>query len=682
MRLPLRDRAYLWSTVACAVGTLVVWVQAWHGGAPSSLVMAALLAALGVICIHFHLTVTPRHRISLSPAVYFAALLLVGVPWALAIVAGSRLIGEATLSLRRNPVTGRRRRDLLSMLFNVSQLTVATGAGGLAYYMFLPEQVPAPLARLENLWALPLSAAAMFAVSTAAAAGWAAVHTRRSPIALWLGARRRDGFHPLLVYALGVITAAASIQFPWTPLLMVVPAAIVYTSLRRMFNLVLVEQTVGAVEAMADIVDMRDAYTFDHSKRVAEYAVLIGRQMGLAAEEVETIRLAARVHDLGKIGVPDRILLKEGPLEPAERRQVEKHPEIGYQVLSRFPEYRHGKELVLSHHERFDGQGYPNRLSGRRLPLGAQVIAVADALDAMTSDRPYRPAHSLEDALAVFRRGKGTEWHPEVVQALELLAAQGQLPNTHAGRRTERPAGATNGRRARRVADLPIRLRLAEKLAVRPSSLETLDFELASTILASLEKMDHRLKKLDQEAAVDELTGVLRRRAGLAALEREVARAHRTPGGALSLAFLDVNGLKEVNDGQGHAAGDQLLRRITDALRENLRRQDLVFRYGGDEFVCVLTDVGFAAAWEKLSQIRAQLRQDLGQEPFSIGLAALREGETGDQLVARADGALYAERRIRRGLKDKAAGRQEHADRDEGEWLVIERTLGTGAGGG
>jgi HD-GYP domain-containing protein (c-di-GMP phosphodiesterase class II) len=214
-----------------------------------------------------------------------------------------------------------------------------------------------------------------------------------------------------------------ALSVPWLLVVMAIPIAIVHLSLKR--TLQLLEQTVSAVEALADLVDRRDRYTFEHSKRVASYAVQIARRLGMSAGQVETIRLAARVHDLGKIGVPDAVLLKEGRLTESEWEHMRRHPEYGYEILSRFPEYREGKELVLAHHERLDGRGYPRGIGGDRLPIEAQVIAAADTLDAMTSDRPYRRALVAGAAIEEFRRGSGQQWHPRVAAAvMDVLAGQ------------------------------------------------------------------------------------------------------------------------------------------------------------------------------------------------------------------------------------------------------------------
>jgi len=169
----------------------------------------------------------------------------------------------------------------------------------------------------------------------------------------------------------------------------------------------------------------------------------------LPDHEVEVIRLAARVHDLGKIAVPDQVLHKQGRLTPEEFELMKKHPETGAEILAKFPEYKRGRQLVLAHHERIDGLGYPHGLAGRAIALGARILAVADSWDAMTSDRPYRKALDPAIALAELQRGRGTQWDPEVVDAFAatLPGAISDAPAhwLEAGRPVLRSLGAVVG---------------------------------------------------------------------------------------------------------------------------------------------------------------------------------------------------------------------------------------------
>jgi putative nucleotidyltransferase with HDIG domain len=258
-------------------------------------------------------------------------------------------------------------------------------------------------------------AAAMYALNAGLVVTAVGLHSGRSPLELLLSTRHVAALQSAGLFLVGVIAAAGTATYPWMPIVMVLPAAIIYVSLKR--GIQLAEQTVTAVERMADVVDRRDPNTYQHSMRVAGYAVQIGRRLGLNPDQLQLLRLAARVHDLGKVGVPDAVLLKPRELTPDEWAEMERHPQIGYEILSEFSEYGRVKDLVLTHHERYDGQGYPNRVEGRRLPLLAQIIPVADAFDAMTSARPYRGPMSVADAAGVLRRGAGTQWNPAVVEA-------------------------------------------------------------------------------------------------------------------------------------------------------------------------------------------------------------------------------------------------------------------------
>ena len=181
-----------------------------------------------------------------------------------------------------------------------------------------------------------------------------------------------------------------------------------------------------AAASLARAVDSRDAYTGSHSDRVATLAAEIATQFGLPADEVELTRLAGSLHDLGKLAIPEEILRKPAALSDAERLVLERHPQIGYRMLESLgvdPIAR----WVLHHHERWDGQGYPDGLEGDRIPLGARIIFVADAFDAMTSDRLYRAALSYDEAIAEVERCAGSQFDPDVANAF-LARVGAQIP--------------------------------------------------------------------------------------------------------------------------------------------------------------------------------------------------------------------------------------------------------------
>ena len=182
-----------------------------------------------------------------------------------------------------------------------------------------------------------------------------------------------------------------------------------------------------AAESLAKAVDERDAYTGSHSQRVGEYSARIARRLGADDAAVELTRLAGNLHDLGKLAIPEELLRKPDELSEAERLILERHPQIGYRMLESLG-VQPVAEWVLHHHERWDGAGYPARLAGDQIPLGARIIFVADAYDAMTSDRAYSQAMSQREALAELERCAGTQFDPAVVRALaeELLRAGGE----------------------------------------------------------------------------------------------------------------------------------------------------------------------------------------------------------------------------------------------------------------
>jgi diguanylate cyclase (GGDEF)-like protein len=172
-----------------------------------------------------------------------------------------------------------------------------------------------------------------------------------------------------------------------------------------------------AAESLAKAVDERDAYTGSHSQRVGDYSARIARRLGAEEPAIELTRLAGNLHDLGKLAIPEDVLRKPSTLSEVEKLMLERHPQIGFRMLESLG-VQPVAEWVLHHHERWDGAGYPNKLAGDQIPLGARIIFVADAFDAMTSDRAYRRAIPERDALAELERCAGTQFDPEVVKAL------------------------------------------------------------------------------------------------------------------------------------------------------------------------------------------------------------------------------------------------------------------------
>jgi ribonuclease P protein subunit RPR2 len=175
------------------------------------------------------------------------------------------------------------------------------------------------------------------------------------------------------------------------------------------------------VRALTNAVEARDAYTGKHAERVAAYGLAIARAAGLALAEDPQIEFGFLLHDVGKVAIPDAILYKPEPLSPEERQLMSRHPVIGWEILREIEFLGEAKQVVRSHHERWDGTGYPDRLAGMAIPLAARVFAVADTLDALTTDRPYRTASPFADAREIIRANAGTQFDPDVVAAYDAI---------------------------------------------------------------------------------------------------------------------------------------------------------------------------------------------------------------------------------------------------------------------
>jgi cyclic di-GMP phosphodiesterase len=178
-----------------------------------------------------------------------------------------------------------------------------------------------------------------------------------------------------------------------------------------------IEQSYGdTLQALGAAIDLRDSETAGHSRRVCRYSLEIAGAMGWSDQQLETLARGAYLHDIGKLGIPDGILLKPGPLTPDERQLMQRHVQIGFDLVKDIPFLADAAEIVLTHHERFDGGGYPRGLKGEEILPGSRIFSVADTLDAITSDRPYRRASSFESGREIIRQLAGSQFDPEVVK--------------------------------------------------------------------------------------------------------------------------------------------------------------------------------------------------------------------------------------------------------------------------
>ncbi len=335
----------------------------------------------------------------------------------------------------------RHRRPVHTVVFNLAQSVITS---------LLAHGVFQVVAHLPGHWAISLAgtlAAAMlsYVLSTGAIGLRMSLTSGRPLSAVW-----REHFSWLWPYyiAFGVVAYGVTISYAisgWLGVaVMLVPVALLRFSqsqyISRTTQMVselrqknaelvrtsqqLTEVNEGLIKALSQAIDLRDPFVEGHSQHVARYAVLIARELGLSDTRIEHVRQAALLHDLGKLGIPDSILLKTERLTTEEYELVKRHAPLGAEMIERLAPLAHLAPFIRHHHERFDGCGYPEHLSGDSIPLEARILSVADTVEAMASDRPYRPAQPASRIMNELRANLGTQFDPVVVAAFERVVAR------------------------------------------------------------------------------------------------------------------------------------------------------------------------------------------------------------------------------------------------------------------
>ena len=404
------------------------------------------------------------------------------------------------------------------------------------------------------------------------------------------------------------------------------------------------EAQLEIVTRLAVAAEYRDDSTGEHTRRVGRNAAAIAHTLGWPEDKVQLLFTAARLHDVGKIAVSDLILHKPGKLEPEEITLMQTHAMIGARILSggHSPLLQMAEEIALGHHERWDGKGYPLGLSGDAIPLSARIVAVADVLDALTHERPYKRAWPVEEALAEISRQSGYHFDPRVVKACFLTFGSGQALSP-----TDDPAGWPGT--AQLLAKIPSFPSLPYQTELEATnSVERLK-KLLAKALQELETSRHEARaaslEMHEMAFTDILTGLYNRRAFEADLETEAARVLHH-GDCLSVLNLDLDMLKQVNDAEGHERGDALLRSFARAASRHLREWGRLYRTGGDEFAAILIHTGtqdFEVVRTQLAQAIAEVRKEgFPQASVSMGIVALpEEVSTTRDLIDLSDRRMY-----------------------------------------
>lgn len=525
----------------------------------------------------------------------------------------------------------------------------------------------------------------------------------------------------------------------------------------------------ASIESLAAAVEAKDPGTRNHSRNVANYARVIANEMNLYPEVVDSIELAALLHDVGKIGIPDTVLNKPGKLDSADWAAIQLHPVIGEQILSGNPELEHLLPMVRHHHERWDGHGYPDRIAGRQIPIGAAVIAVAETLDALTTARPYQEPISWRDAFEEIRAERGSQFAPMVVDAFISAYRAAKFPvvphevNTGSLQRPVRErnrAPSLDVRALRIFESVALQIRggqdlrsfldnvvnaLREILGFGYISIFTLESEdaslelmasyppvpdeeafmkpireglgnvnwvartgqtvniadvskdsryldgamfpggselcvplladgrvvgvlnLESERLNAFSEAEERLmvsasdyiatainvvqlhERLKTRSTTDALTGLANHRVFYDQLVAETRRS-QMDGTSLSVAILDIDNLKAINDSYGHLVGDAALRAVAEVLHRHCRPDDLLSRYGGDEFAVIMPRTSRDEAWDLVESIASALESEqfeteniiLPLPTASWGVAtAPSDGQRSIELLAVADERMY-----------------------------------------
>lgn len=308
------------------------------------------------------------------------------------------------------------RKPMHKLLFNMSQYALCVGGSAIVYRMIAGEAAIALRIDLIELFpALVLMIFAYLILNVTLVSIAVALSMGLSPLDIWMISYKGSSFQFFALGPMGVLVALVYQSQPVGMILLGLPLVLARVALQNYVQLQ--SETMQTIETLADVIDKGDPHTFQHSQRVSKYAVQLARRLNLPEVDVQLIGSAARIHDLGKVTIPTNILQKTGKLTAEEFEVVKGHPAEGAKLVENLSLYQQGLDLILHHHERFDGTGYPSGLKENSIPLGARVICVADAFDAMTSDRPYRKAMSLDNAILELKGGMGTQFDPYVASA-------------------------------------------------------------------------------------------------------------------------------------------------------------------------------------------------------------------------------------------------------------------------
>ncbi len=300
------------------------------------------------------------------------------------------------------------------VFFDGAQLTISISLAWLVYRQLGGTLITTVSS--GNIVYLGLSALVYFMANSFLVSIVLSMEKKTSFMDMWLSNFKWLTPNYLAQTPLGFLMAVIYTQISWWAVIFIMfPLLIAYYSYKLYTDKQ--KEHLSIIQALASAVEARDPYTEKHSKRMAEYAMATARELGFSIYDTQVVHYAAILHDIGKIGVSDYILSKPGSLTNEEREKIQTHSQIGADIVAQIDSFKEASKLVHYHHERYNGRGYPKGLKGENIPLGAKIIAVVDAYDAMTSRRPYRQAYPKEKAIAELKKNMGTQFDEKVVEA-------------------------------------------------------------------------------------------------------------------------------------------------------------------------------------------------------------------------------------------------------------------------
>lgn len=413
MNLSVKAKVYIYCLCLLALAAGGYYFRDLAFASVGEIVSFVLFIALGFLS-EVYATWIPVFggEISSSLAIYLASLFILGPALTVFVVLFVTLASEILMRwdhLKHSPNT-----FVHAVSFNVAQWVVTVSVTG--FLLILTHHVPITLASMEDfLWAF-VAFLCYAGINLSLVTGIVSLTGKKSFSYGFLTALKDFSFQYVSLFAAALLLVVLYSLSVWHMLLAIVPLMLVHVSFRSYLRL----QTEArkTFEKISRLLDERDHYTAVHSTEVADLAVKIAQEMGLSQGEIEKVDIAARVHDIGKIAVPDSILLKSGTLNAEESALMNRHPVISAELIEGLEIYKPVANAVRHEHEHWNGSGYPNGLRGDQIPLISRIITAADIYNALSTDRPYRKAFSHEEAIQIIKGMKGADLDPVVADAL------------------------------------------------------------------------------------------------------------------------------------------------------------------------------------------------------------------------------------------------------------------------